>query len=114
MYHAESFANNGFETYVVGYRGMYRKELSRLPDLDEMDHRFSANTCLAVKPSCPILLPLSAPPALLPSTFYNRCSYKGNPPSLSHPHHPPVHSPQHFRVYNRTGWYPLPTQIKFS
>lgn len=21
MYHAESFANNGFETYIVGYRG---------------------------------------------------------------------------------------------
>ena len=25
MYHAESFANNGFETYVVGYRGMQCK-----------------------------------------------------------------------------------------
>ena len=22
MYHAESFASNGFETYIVGYRGM--------------------------------------------------------------------------------------------
>lgn len=21
MYHAESFANNGFETYIVGYKG---------------------------------------------------------------------------------------------
>jgi len=34
MYHAESFANNGFETYIVGYRGMRRKALFSLLDLD--------------------------------------------------------------------------------
>lgn len=37
MYHAESFADNGFETYIVGYRGMRRcKESSRPPVLKRL------------------------------------------------------------------------------
>lgn len=112
MYHAESFANNGFETYIVGYRGMCRYgEPSRLIYLDNMNCRFKANTCPIVNPSCPVLLPLPAPPVLLPSTFYGHCPYKDNPPSFSHLHHPLVHNPKYFRVYNRAGWYPPPKQI---
>lgn len=37
MYHAESFANNGFETYIVGYPGMRYNASFRLSDLDKIN-----------------------------------------------------------------------------
>lgn len=95
MYHAESFANNGFETYIVGYRGMWRKVSFRPPELDKINFRFQANTRSVVNPSRPILLPHPAPSLLLPSTFYDRRPDKDNTPSFSRLYYPPFHDPQH-------------------
>lgn len=94
MYHAESFANNGFETYIVGYRGMQCKVSFSLLDFDRINCRFRANTCPVVNPSCPVLLPRSAPSVLLPSAFYDRRPCEDNASSFSRPYHPPIHNPQ--------------------
>ena len=103
MYHAESFANNGFETYIVGYRGMLCKASFRLPGLDKMSCRFKANTRSVVEPSRPVFLPPSTPSSPLPSTFCGRRPHKDNASSFSHPHHPPVQNSQRIRIYNCTG-----------
>jgi len=95
MYHAESFANNGFETYIVGYRGTHSKVPSVLPDFDIVNYRLKANSRSIVNPSCPIFLPRSTPSVLLPSPFYDCRPHKDNTSSFSHPYYPPVHNPQH-------------------
>lgn len=95
MYHAESFVNNGFETYIVGYRGTRHKVPFGLQTIDKVTCRFKANTRSIVNTPCPIFLPPSAPSLLFASSFCVPRPHKDNSPSFNYLHHPPVHNSQH-------------------
>ena len=95
MYHAESFANIGFETYIVGYRGTRYKAAFEPHNIDKVTCRFKTNTRFVVNTSRPVFLSPSAPAVLLASSFHNRRPHKDNTPSFSHLYNSPVHDPKH-------------------
>ena len=95
MYHAESFANNGFQTYIVGYRGAPYEAPFESQDIDKATHRFKADTRFVVNTTRPVFLPGSAPSVLFASSFYNRRPPKDNTPSLINFNHSSVLNPQH-------------------
>lgn len=95
MYHAESFANNGFETYIVGYRGTPCKAPFEPKDVDKVAHRFTADARFVVNTARPVFLPASAPSVLFASSFSDRRPRKDNTPSVIYFNHSSVLNPQH-------------------